>query len=117
MARKIKIKTKRKSSDRRHFDEIHTGILDVAESLEKGKKLTRRTVTIPDPPELLARDIIAFRQKKLKVSQHVFAYLLNVKTQTVQAWEQQRNKPAGATLRLLQLAQKNPNILLKLLAN
>jgi hypothetical protein len=38
--------------------------------------------------------------------------LINVASQTVQAWEQGRNLPTSATLRLLQLSEENPDFLL-----
>jgi putative transcriptional regulator len=51
------------------------------------------------------------RGEKLKVSQAVFANYLKVSAKRVQAWEQGIGKPAGAALRLLRIARKNPDIL------
>ena len=57
--------------------------------------------------------MIRIRTARFGVSQDVFARLLNVSVKTVQAWEQGRNTPGGATLRLIRLAQETPEILLK----
>jgi len=59
-------------------------------------------------------EVLALRRRKLGVSQYVFARLLNVSPATVQAWEQGRNAVAGATLRLLRLAEKDPSIFSRL---
>lgn len=40
---------------------------------------------------------------KAKVSQTVFAKLLNISSETVRKWEQGERKPAGAALKLLNL--------------
>jgi hypothetical protein len=45
-------------------------------------------------------------------SRIVFARILNVATQTVQAWEQGRNIPAGAALRLLRIVSAHPEVVL-----
>ena len=78
------------------------------------KKLTLRTYTVfvPDPvPVIKARDIAAIRSK-LKLSQPVFARVLNVPVATARSWESGRRKPTGAALRLLDLARRSPQALL-----
>ena len=48
---------------------------------------------------------------RLKVSQPVFAAMLNVPTVTAVSWEKGRRQPSGAALRLLEIARKRPEIL------
>jgi putative transcriptional regulator len=48
----------------------------------------------------------------LKLSQPVFAKLLNVSPETVKAWEQGKRVPDGAAVRLLEVAEDHPEVLL-----
>ena len=97
------------------YEGIRDAMLDGIESLKQGKTLTRREVSVvPLPNRMTGREVHLLRVRKLRVSQHVFAHLLNVAPATVQAWEQGRNRPTGATLRLLRLAEKDPTILSRL---
>ncbi len=82
--------------------------------LDGKKKITlrTRTVFVPDPvPAMKAGDIAAIRSK-LKLSQPVFARVLNVPVATARSWESGRRKPTGAALRLLDLARRSPQALL-----
>jgi DNA-binding transcriptional regulator YiaG len=99
-----------------YFEGIRGGLLEAVDSLEKGKPLTCREVTLPEPPpEMNAREIIHLRKNELHLSQHVFAVLLNVSLKTVQAWEQALNSPGGPSLRLLWLAKQRPDLFKSLL--
>ncbi len=51
-------------------------------------------------------------RKYFKVSQPVFAKLLNVSAETVKAWEQGKRVPDGAALRLLEVVEDHPEVLL-----
>lgn len=84
------------------------------EELSGKKKVTlrTRTVFVPDPiPMMKPKDIAAIRAK-LKLSQPVFARVLNVPVATARSWESGRRKPTGAALRLLDLARRSPQALL-----
>jgi DNA-binding XRE family transcriptional regulator len=59
------------------------------------------------PPESQAKEILQLRQQ-FKMSQGIFAKLINVSTKTVQSWEQGKRKPSQASLRLLQILAVNP---------
>ena len=59
---------------------------------------------------LSSKEIIDIR-KTLKVSQSVFAKLLNVSLSSVRQWEQDLRKPSGSTMILLELLQKEPHLL------
>jgi transcriptional regulator with XRE-family HTH domain len=47
-------------------------------------------------------------RKTLNMSQPVFARSLNASDATVKAWEQGKRTPDGTSLRLLELAEKEP---------
>jgi putative transcriptional regulator len=57
---------------------------------------------IPEAKLLSAREIKQIRER-VRVSQGVFAALLNVNPSTVQKWEQGKVKPQNAALRLLNI--------------
>ena len=57
---------------------------------------------IPEVRNFTPRDIIKLREK-IKVSQGVFAALLNVNPSTVQKWEQGKVSPQKSALRLLSI--------------
>jgi putative transcriptional regulator len=50
----------------------------------------------------------------LKMSQHDFAKLLGVSSETLAKWEQGVNAPAGSSSRLLQILKKDPNLVTEL---
>jgi putative transcriptional regulator len=106
-----------KSKDSSYFEGIRAGLEEVVASLETGRKLTRRTIRLPAaPPRISGQEIASLRQEKLRLSQNVFASVLNVSLKTVQAWEQGRNEPCGPALRLLWLLSAKPEILKPILA-
>ena len=69
---------------------------------ELGIKFSMITIT--------SEDIKAIR-KKTKLSQAVFAKLLNVSSSSVRQWEQGKRTPTGSTKVLLDLLNKSPHIL------
>lgn len=79
----------------------------------KGKRNDGRITTVirPNPLKPISHGEITKIRTKLKVSQASFAHLLNVSPQTVQAWEQGRKIPSGPSLKLLNIAKKNPKAL------
>jgi len=50
-------------------------------------------------------------RKKTKLSQNVFAKLINVSSSSVRQWEQGKRKPSGSTRVLLELLRMQPSIL------
>jgi putative transcriptional regulator len=71
-----------------------------------------RTVEIPARPKpMKPADIRALREE-LNASQALFARLLNVSSNAVESWEQGIREPRQATLKLLHIARKNPEVLL-----
>jgi len=73
------------------------------------KELQELGVIIPEV-EIDAHDIQKIR-KKTKLSQSVFARLLNVSPSSVRQWEQGKRKPSGSTKVLLELLRMQPTIL------
>ena len=74
------------------------------------RELTARHVAIAPPPEFDARRVRRVR-KSMKLSQAVFAGVLNVSPSLVRAWERGARFPDGAPQRLLQVAENNPALM------
>ena len=73
------------------------------------KELKKMGVKI-DPVTITANEIQAIR-KILRLSQSVFAKLLNVSLSSVRQWEQGIRTPSGSTMVLLELLQREPKLL------
>ncbi len=73
------------------------------------KELKELEVEIPEV-EISAKDIQKIRER-IKLSQSVFAKVLNVSPSSVRQWEQGKKNPTGSTKVLLELLKKNPDIL------
>ncbi len=78
--------------------------------------LTARTAIVEEPPEYDGERVRRVR-RRLNVSQHVFADLLNVSLGTVRSWEQGVRVPDGAARRLLAIAELYPGIIVGASAN
>ena len=50
-------------------------------------------------------------RKKSGLSQTEFAKLLGVSVRTLQEWEQGRRKPSGAAKKLIEIAERHPDVL------
>jgi putative transcriptional regulator len=68
-------------------------------------------VKAPKPAPVLSAAQVRALRSKLKVSQTVFAAMLNVPPVTAISWEKGRRSPSGAALRLLEIARKHPDVL------
>jgi putative transcriptional regulator len=76
-------------------------------------QITARTFSVEGArPEISPEDITAIRGE-LNVSQAVFAQMLNVSKATAVSWERGHRKPSGAATRLLQIARKQPRVLME----
>lgn len=73
--------------------------------------VTARRVKVAEPPHYSAARICRLRIT-MGLSQAVFADALNVSRETVRAWEQDKRRPNGATLRLLEVAERHPEVIL-----
>jgi len=94
-------------------DELIQALTDVRDHVAGRRKLTMRTTTVALPARvegIRPREVREIR-RKLKVSQAVFARLLNVSVVTEASWEVGRRNPSGAALRLLQIVKNEPEVL------
>lgn len=73
------------------------------------KELKELGIKIPEV-KINAKDIQKIREKT-KLSQNVFAKVLNVSSSSVKQWEQGKRTPSGSTKVLLELLKDNPDIL------
>ncbi len=95
-------------------DELIQALTDVRDHVAGRRKITMRTTTVSLPArvERIRPGEVREIRRTLNVSQTVFARLLNVPVVTAASWEAGRRNPSGAALRLLQIAKKEPEVLL-----
>jgi len=103
VATKIKVKI---------YAELRDSLRD-ALAFERGRTVDLRVTEMPARPKLMKPDEIRQVRESLNASQAVFASFLCVSTKAVQAWEQGARRPRSTALRLLDIAKKNPAVLLK----
>jgi DNA-binding transcriptional regulator YiaG len=72
--------------------------------------ISRRRVRVA-PPGAYNGDRVRAIRRRLSVSQRVFADLLNVSLGAVRSWEQGWRVPDGASVRLLDIAERSPEVL------
>ena len=73
------------------------------------KELDSLGIKIPEIQ--LTTDQIKAIREQMKLSQTVFAGLLNVSPSSIRQWEQGKRKPTGSTKVLLELLEKSPHLL------
>ena len=84
---------------------------ETARALERIGALDKQTMrefdvlTLPPIHELTAKQIRAIRTRS-RVSQAVFAAMLNTSVSTVQKWEIGEKRPSGPSLKLLNVIQR-----------
>lgn len=85
------------------------------EEAARGRKITwrRRPPLLPSRPAGFGAERIRAIRRRLNVSQSVFAELLYVTKGSVAKWEQGLRTPAGPGLRLLEILEQNPFVLLE----
>lgn len=102
MAKKIKV---------RIYDDMQQSLRD-ALAYERGRTVDLRVTELPARPKAMKPAEIRQVRKSLNASQAMFASFLCVSIKAVQAWEQGSRRPQSTALRLLDLAKKNPTVLL-----
>lgn len=103
-----------KKSHRFDAEDIIRAVEETRDHLRGVRKVALRQTEVPCLPpvdEIRPKQIAALR-KRLNVSQPMFARLLNVPLITAVSWEKGRRQPSGAALRLLQVAGRNPEVLM-----
>ena len=74
-------------------------------------EISLRTTVMPRPPARMRPVDVKRVRARLRASQALFAGMLNVSTQLVQAWEAGRRAPSGPALVLLHLIKERPELL------
>ena len=95
--------------------------LEEAIAYNRGERTGARTTRVPitasaakvKPAPRYSGSRIARIRARLALSQTVFAKALNVSAETVRSWEQEKRVPDGAALRLLQVADRHPEVILE----
>jgi putative transcriptional regulator len=87
------------------IDELAIGLYDIGaiDGITMRELSTLKILPVRD----LAPHAIKVLRLKQKVSQSVFAKLLNTSVHTVRDWEQGKKQPHGATLKLLNIVVNN----------
>jgi putative transcriptional regulator len=99
-------KKNKKDKKKKHKEE------GVVASEKSSTRLDLRAVEIPDRPKPMKPADIRELRESLNASQTLFARLLNVSSNAVESWEQGLREPRQATLKLLHIVRKNPEVLL-----
>jgi DNA-binding transcriptional regulator YiaG len=86
--------------------------LSEALAYEQGKRVAVRVSQLPPPPKPLTPGQIRAIRQSFNVSQAAFARIINVSVNAVESWEQGARRPREATLKLLTIAHKHPEVLL-----
>src|ERR1700758_1285290 len=103
MAKKIKVNA---------FDDLRKSLQD-ALAFERGQVIDLRVSELPPRPKQFRPKDIRELRRALNASQFLFAFYLNVSPNTVRSWEQGTRRPRGADLKLLTIAKRNPQALLR----
>ena len=89
--------------------------VEIQRGTKEPARVTRYTAAeakVESPPRYVAERIREIRDE-MALSQPIFAAALNVSPETVRAWEQGKREPDGPTLRLLEVAEQHPEVLLE----
>ena len=92
------------------YESITQGLTEAA-NYQQGKINARRTKLAIKPVDTFNTDDIKQIRKRTGLSQVIFAGTLGVSPKTVEAWENGRNKPEGASRRLLEIVRDDPEFL------
>ncbi|HLI62099.1 MAG TPA: helix-turn-helix domain-containing protein [Terriglobales bacterium] len=103
-------KKKKDKKKNKHKDEEKSSAAAGAE--KSSIKFDLRSVELPPRPKPMKAGDIRELRRSLNASQTLFARLLNVSSNAVESWEQGVREPRQATLKLLHVARKNPEVLL-----
>jgi DNA-binding transcriptional regulator YiaG len=93
------------------FDDLKQALADALD-YEQGKKTALRVSMLPPPPKPLTPTQIRAIRQSFNASQAAFARIINVSVNAVESWEQGARRPREATLKLLTIAHKYPEVLL-----
>jgi putative transcriptional regulator len=96
-------------------DDFIGAVEDVRGHVTSERKITMRTskLELPKKPAPMSPTQIIALRRTLKMSQPVFARMLNVGAGTAASWENGRRRPSGPALKILRVAQKHPEVLME----
>ena len=92
------------------YESIMQGLTEAVD-YQQGKITARKTKLTIKPVTTFNTEDIKQIRKKTGLSQVMFAGSLGVSPKTVEAWENGRNKPEGASRRLLEIVRDDPGFL------
>ena len=92
------------------YESIMKGLTEAVDYQQGKIKARKISLTIKPVADYSNDDIKRIRQKT-GLSQVMFAGSLGVSPKTVEAWENGRNKPEGASRRLLEIVRDDPGFL------
>ena len=87
--------------------------LSEAEDYQQGKIKARKTKLTIKPLDTFNTAELKRIRQKTGLSQVMFAGTMGVSPKTVEAWENGRNKPEGASRRLLEVVRDDPGFLMR----
>ena len=92
------------------YESIMQGLTEAVD-YQQGKIQARKLKLTIKPVDSFNNNDIKKIRKKTGLSQVMFAGSLGVSPKTVEAWENGRNKPEGASRRLLEIVRDDPGFL------
>jgi putative transcriptional regulator len=92
------------------YESIMQGLTEAVD-YQHGKTRVRKTKLTIKPVDTFNHNDIKRIRQKTGLSQVMFAGSLGVSPKTVEAWENGRNKPEGASRRLLEIVRDDPGFL------
>jgi putative transcriptional regulator len=92
------------------YESIMQGLTEAVD-YQQGKIRARKTKLTIKPVDTFKTDEIKQIRQRTGLSQVMFAGSMGVSPKTVEAWENGRNKPEGASRRLLELVRDDPRFL------
>jgi len=92
------------------YESIMQGLTEAVDYQQGKVKAQKIKLTIKPVDNFNTGDIKQIRQKT-GLSQVIFAGSLGVSPKTVEAWENGRNKPDGASRRLLEIVRDDPTFI------
>jgi putative transcriptional regulator len=91
------------------YESIMQGLHEAAD-YQAGNLSARKVKLSIKPVENFSNEEIKKIRLETGLSQHLFASTLGVSPKTVEAWENGRNKPEGASRRLLEIVRDAPQV-------
>ena len=89
------------------YESIMQGLTEAVD-YQQGKVKARKTKLVIRPIDTFNTNDIKQIRQRTGLSQVIFAGSLGVSPKTVEAWENGRNKPDGASRRLLEIVRDDP---------